>query len=57
MPCHRERARGQDHQEIMPAVMSKSNVLVAGTHRTQLCNNTALKNNDVSVINSMRRIL
>ena len=41
----------------MPAVMGKSNVLVEGTHRTQLCNNTALKNNDVSVINSMRRIL
>lgn len=57
VPCHRERARGQNHQEIMPAVMGKSNVLVAGTHRTQLCNNTALKNNDVSVINSMRRIL
>ena len=56
VPHRRERAQGQDHEEIVTEVMGKPNVLVEETHRIQLCKNIVPKNDNVSATDSVNTV-
>ena len=56
VPHRRERAQGQDHEEIVTEVMGKPNVLVEETHRIQLCKNIVPKNDNVSATESVNTV-